>query len=264
MTSEFDRDTALVPTDRGFRAEIGHGWDIGKRPNGGFLLALATRALRPAAGFPDPVTVTGHFLKPPGHGPVDIEVEQVRKGGRHGTAAARLIQDGEERLRVLGTFADLGQADGPSHEGVTRPPMPAPDECPPMLSTPSWPTRPVFFDRFDIRLTNFSRDCEGVARCEGWIRFADGRDADVDALTLFADSFPPAVASVFTETWVPTIELTVHVRRRPEPGWLAAFFRTRFLDRGYLEEDGELWDSSGRLVALSRQLALLRVPPAAS
>jgi acyl-CoA thioesterase len=54
-----------------------------------------------------------------------------------------------------------------------------------------------------------------------------------------------------------TIELTVYVRARPAPGWLACRVSTRYVIEGYHEEDFEIWDSAGQLVAQSRQLALL-------
>lgn len=54
-----------------------------------------------------------------------------------------------------------------------------------------------------------------------------------------------------------TTELTVHLRDRPAPGWLACRASTRFLIDGYHEEDFELWDRTGRLVAQARQLALV-------
>jgi hypothetical protein len=52
------------------------------------------------------------------------------------------------------------------------------------------------------------------------------------------------------------VELTVQVRARPAPGFLRAWFTTSAVTDGYLEEDGEVWDAEGRLVALSRELAL--------
>jgi acyl-CoA thioesterase len=54
-----------------------------------------------------------------------------------------------------------------------------------------------------------------------------------------------------------TIQLTVHLRAHPAPGWLACRATTRFVSHGYHEEDFEVWDSAGTLVAQSRQLALI-------
>ena len=53
--------------------------------------------------------------------------------------------------------------------------------------------------------------------------------------------------------------MTVHVRGRPAPGWLTCRVATRYVVDGYHEEDFEIWDAAGRIVAQSRQLALL--PP---
>ena len=51
------------------------------------------------------------------------------------------------------------------------------------------------------------------------------------------------------------MELTAHVRALPAPGWISARLSTRNIAGGMFEEDCELWDSAGRLVAQSRQLA---------
>ena len=78
-------------------------------------------------------------------------------------------------------------------------------------------------------------------------------------LVVAADAFPPTIFnSDVPAAWTPTIELTTHVREQPTPGdWLRCSFNTRFITGGFLEEDGELWDQAGRLIAQSRQLALL-------
>jgi hypothetical protein len=88
------------------------------------------------------------------------------------------------------------------------------------------------------------------------MRFADGRPADALTLPFIVDAAPPAVLELGVSST--TIELTVHVRARPAPGWLACRTSTRFVSGGYHEEDFEAWDSTGVLVAQSRQLALVR------
>ncbi len=55
-----------------------------------------------------------------------------------------------------------------------------------------------------------------------------------------------------------TIQLTVQLRARPAPGWLACRALARFVRGGYHEEDFEVWDSAGTLAAQSRQLAMLQ------
>ncbi len=75
---------------------------------------------------------------------------------------------------------------------------------------------------------------------------------------LFADAFPPAVHAVVARVgWVPTLELTVHVRRRPAAGWVQARLECDDVADGWMIETGSLWDETGALVARSRQLGLV-------
>jgi acyl-CoA thioesterase len=95
----------------------------------------------------------------------------------------------------------------------------------------------------------------GRPASEFWMRFADGREADLLSLLLLVDSTAPSVLELGAGST--TIQLTVHLRAHPAPGWLACRATTRFVSNGYHEEDFEVWDSTGTLVAQSRQLALI-------
>jgi len=270
-TTEFDADTEVTAGAAGYLATISDRWDISGRPNGGFLLAMATRAmagqLRPspeAHWQPSPLTVTAHYLRPVDHGPADLSAEVIRQGRRFQTVAGSLTQQGKERLRTLATFGFVPDDVTPSLDATSPPELPSPDECPSLrdLDPPEGMARPPeIFSRFDLRLGPGpgwpTGQRSGSTEIAGWIRFADGRPPDALSLLLFADAFPPAILDVVASTWVPTLELTVHVRAHPVPGWLRTRFRTRLVRDGLLEEDGELWDEDGQLVAMSRQLALL-------
>ena len=55
--------------------------------------------------------------------------------------------------------------------------------------------------------------------------------------------------------WAPTVQLQVLVRALPAPGWCLVEARSSEIAGGWVDEDYRIWDSTGRLVAQSRQLA---------
>lgn len=256
---ELDEDTQVEEIAPGaYRGAISGRWNVGPVPNGGYVLAVGMAAIRRALPAPDPLAVTAHYLRPAEVGEVEIQVEPVKVGRTFSTAMARMIQGGKEHARLLATYGDLAASTGPSRIDATPPevpPLDAPE--PPDVQRPPVEIARRFEQRLAADTIRFMQGEKSErAEIRGWIRFADGRPPDVHCLGLVADAFPPPVFNWTSPGWVPTLELTVHFRARPAPGWLRCAFRTRFLSGGFLEEDGEIWDESGAVVALSRQLAM--------
>lgn len=257
---ELDTDSVVTPISEAiFSTDVSARWNIGAVPNGGYLLALILTALDEKITHPDPLSATAHYMKATRPGPAEIHVEVVKSGKSFSTAEARLVQEGSERVRVLATYGTLGQKNDVRYVTGQPPRVPSADEVP-VLRPPS--IAPEIAKRFEVRYapetSSWMRgEKTGNAELRGAIRFADHRPLDVKSLALFADAFPPPVFDVIPMNWVPTLELTVHFRSRPQGDWLHSVFRTRFLFDGLLEEDGEIWDESGNLCALSRQLAAM-------
>ncbi|HVM20877.1 MAG TPA: thioesterase family protein [Egibacteraceae bacterium] len=263
MTSEFDQDTAVEPLGAGaYRAQITPRWNIGDKPNGGYLLAVALRAAAVELPMPHPFTATAHYLRVADPGSAHLDVEVVKTGRTHATAQVRLHQGDAEVLRVLTTFGDLAGLDGPSQVTAQPPPLPPIEQCVPAAARMPDGSHVAIVERFDVAFDPasvgwFLGKPSGAGRMSAWMRLADGRQPDPLALTLMVDALPPPVFDLGAAGWVPTIELTAHVRAVPAPGWLRVTAATRFLQGGYLEEDAEIWDATGTLVAQSRQLARL-------
>jgi acyl-CoA thioesterase len=257
----FDVDTALERLDDGrYRGTMTDRWTVGAGPNGGYVAAFALRAVLRESTLPDPLSMTVHYLARPGAGPVDVLVETLRVGRGHTTLSFRLVQ-GEIKaagIVTLGRHREPGPYD-------FAPPAPEPGLAP-EASLPLPPREmpgSSLWRRLDLRISKpedvfYLRETPGEATTGGWTRFADGRPVDALAVPLFLDCWPPAV---FCRTLqpspagTPTLELTVHWRDRPGPGWHRTSFETRLVAGGYMDENGELWSEDGRLVAESRQLA---------
>ncbi|MFJ6850085.1 thioesterase family protein [Streptomyces sp. NBC_01166] len=265
--SEFDRDTTVTLREEGvYDAELSAGWTIIHAVNGGYLLAMLGRALGEALPHSDPFSVSAHYLTASVPGPAVIRTQVVRTGRTLSTGEASLFQFAEdgteiERIRVLATYGDL---DGLTDEVRTsaEPPAIAPlDQCfGTSDGTAPIPGSSAITERLDIKLDPATVGWavgapSGKGEMRGWFALADGRDADPLSLLLTVDALPPTSFELGLKGWTPTIELTTHIRCRPAPGPLRVSITTRNLAGGFLEEDADVWDSAGRLVAQSRQLA---------
>jgi hypothetical protein len=262
LTGPFASATAVQPAADGeWLASIDAGWEIAGNANGGYLLAMVTRALTGATGRPDPVTVTAHYLSPGRPGGVRIVTQIIKEGKRFATGTATMFAGTRPLLAVLGTLGDLSQAEGPELIEGAPPELPSPEHCVRVQPAGTFP--PPFMGQVDLRLhpddAAFATGRQsGQPLMRGWFRLPGAEPVDTLALLCAVDAFPPTVFNArLPIAWTPTVELTAHIRARPAPGWLRCRFATRFVSAGFLEEDGEVWDSAGRLVGQSRQLALV-------
>jgi len=261
---EFDRAIALT-TDDGltFAGEIEDGWDINGNANGGYLLALAAKAMRDASGRPDPLTITAHYLAPGKAGPITVATDVVKGGRQLVTMTGSLRSPDRELLRVIGSFGDIATMSGGfTYVASTPPELPPREECvlrdkhTGIVTVALMNRLRVWIRPEDALFQQGERS--GRATIEGWLEFTDGRPIDSLALLLVVDAFPPPVFNIdIPPGWVPTVELTVHIRAAAAPGPLMCRFHTDLVQNGFLQEDSEVWDSSGTLVAQSRQLAML-------
>lgn len=268
----FDDDIALVLAEtKNDDEQVWHGrlstsWSIGPVPNGGYSAALAINALLRHTGCETPLSLTTHYHRPTiADADATVTTKLIRTGRTTTHADATLIQDGKIRLRCSAVL-------GAAPTGAILLPDPPLDIPPPEACVSRDPMSQglnmTLLDSLEMRLhpdALIAHDPQGansqraIARIDGWVRFRDGRPNDAIALCLFADSFPPAILAAVPETgWVPTLELTTHVRAAAAPGWIRGTVTTSNVHGGTVVEDVRLWDNTNTLVVEARQLALLR------
>ncbi|GGN75659.1 hypothetical protein GCM10011579_055960 [Streptomyces albiflavescens] len=269
--SEFDRDTAVTLREPGvYDIDLSAGWTIINAVNGGYLLAVLGRALADALPHSDPFTISAHYLTASQPGPAVVRTDVVRTGRTLSTGQASLFQYDEagrevERIRVLASYGDLDTLPDDVRTTAKAPAIPPMDQCfGPQDAPAPIPGSSAITDRLFLKLDPSTLGWalgapSGKGEMRAWFGLADGRDADPLSLLLAVDALPPTAFEIGLSGWVPTVELTVHVRSRPAPGPLRVSITTRNLAGGFLEEDAEVWDSADRLVAQSRQLARVRL-----
>lgn len=247
--------------------ELAANWDIVGNTNGGYMQAIAARASSLAVAGRDPVAINGHFTKPGHTGPIEIETEVIRKGRRFSVVRSRMFQDGAVVLETLGTYVEPSEDDVDIILSDGRPPdLPSPQDSFRPVPADDTPFPPPLMGELDLRLgpstaATLMGTPSGEALIEGWFRLLDDEPLDPFAMILASDAFPPTTfAANLPVGWTPTLELSVHLRFPRTQGWLRCQFKSHYVTGGFIEEDGLFWDEQDRLVAQSRQLALVSQP----
>ena len=276
MDYEFDRGIVVEPTGPGgYAANLDAGWVVGGGVNGGYALAVIGNAIRAeltAHGQPDPVSVSAYYLSPTQPGPATVRVRRIRVGGKRSTVAASLVQEHEgqevERITALAVYGDSDAMPAEVQRQIPPPELPPLEDCLDARQAPEEVRRVApLLERFGTRIDPAYVGWavgkpSGSGIIQGWFKLADERPLDPIALLMVVDALPPVTFDLGLPGWAPTLELTAHVRARPAAGWAIVRHATRNISGGQFEEDCEVWDSKGNLVAMSRQLALLPRRPA--
>lgn len=255
----FDQDISLTDLEScRFAGTVSDNWSVNGNPNGGYLMAMMTGAMLRCSDKKATPVITANYLSRSVPGNVEIHVSEMARSRQFSRFEARLLQDGEEKVRALGTFAAENDACDISRYEAGAPELPPASACVPVRHMPKY----SLFQNLELLLDPV---CAGwmtkgklaeKSLTRGYFRFTDGRPVDALALFLIIDAMPPAVmVSQGVTAWVPTIELSVNIRNLPSTHRLKCSLRTRFITCGLLEADGEVWDEEGNLAAISRQIA---------
>jgi hypothetical protein len=269
----FDQATAVTARgDGGYLAGLRPEYAVGgTKPNGGYLLACLARAALAAAaeagsGHEHVVAAGIQYYAALDVGPAVIGT-RVLRAGRTATQVSAAISApgvaGRLGAEARFTLATLPAGEEPFWGGAEPVALPPADECVACL----WGPQEGTTLRFDPA-TTFSRTPDGpvvtgAGEFRAWFTDEDRAAVDTVGLLYAADCLPPPTAGIVWTGWVPTLDLTAYVRAMPAPGPLRLRMRAQLVSGGFADEVCEAWDSAGRLVLRSTQLAALRLPDGA-
>lgn len=254
----FDTLTALEEVAGGLQAQVTSSATGFSGAHGGYVGALALRALSDVVGDRErrPRTLNLQLLVPIDAGALQLEPRLERRGRSVTVASVRLTNGGESVALARGLFGR--SAGGDTRTDVEMPTVPDPEDCRPLFDKP--------VPQASAGLLVEHRPAAGDLPLSGgrkpeilvWMRLVEDRALDPLALTFLADSIPPAVYPTLTE-FVPMPSLEISLQFEPVPvaaddHWVLGVARNRAMAGGYLVEDGELWSADGRLLVHCRQL----------
>ncbi|GAA4557293.1 thioesterase family protein [Pseudonocardia xishanensis] len=272
VTTERPFSAATVLTAQGdgrYTAELGRSFTIGGKAHGGLLMVLLAKAgiarldaEHGEGSALDPVVVGTDFLRAPELGAVDLATDVVKLGRQASVATVRMTQGDRLMLTATITAGTLPDSDPRWLVPSDMPADPPADAVEAVLNVrrPGEGLAAATESRFDPTTMAFVRGETADPVVRGWMR-PRGEEPDPYFALLAGDALPPTLFNLGGGFgWAPTVQLTAVLRARPAPGWLHLASRSEMVAGTWFDEDCTVRDSTGRIVAQARQLALAPLP----
>ena len=262
---QFENSIAIDRSDENlFSMTPSKDYFVGNTPHGGYLTAVMQKAISLSMPHPHLIKSNTLYLDRTEPREISIRVEKIRESRGSSVGQVSLIQDDKLRCMMTGICSDFHYMKG-VNDLETLPPEIFNNERDSFISlnfdnkeesiTPSFikQTHCEIAIKHAWWLKN-EGDLGDEARCSGFISMGD-EIPDQFVLSFYSDFFPPVVMNKYGPLgWVPTLSLTTNIRQLPTTSELFMDVKAKDLNKGFFEQDCQIWDLNKNLVATSRQL----------
>lgn len=243
---------------------VPQNWAQGRTAFGGLVVGSALRVM--SEFVPEERALRSLYTSFVGPVKTDTEtsitVEVLRSGKSLSHIEARVTQDSQVCTVILGSF-------GADHERSLHV---APTSAPEVAHYDGLGEMPfiegvvpTFTKHIAYRWTVESFPYSGAdeARVQGWCRLRDTDSVGYPELVALLDAWPPPILSkadsfipASSATWMINFFYPIEKEALSSKDWWLFDAHSQASVGGYADTDGMLWDSQGRLVAHSKQLAI--------
>ena len=238
---------------------------VGNTPHGGYLMAVMHKALTSILPHSTAISSSVQYLDRIDAKTFELEVETFRTSRGSSSGIVKLKQDDKICTTFTGTCSDFEFMKG--YDGLQKP-LPnifnesdKKDYIKMNYDKISKGFTPAFIQQLECLIhpdhawwNRDYNDQNNEARCSAFLEMQGGIP-DQFCLSFYSDILPPVVSNKYGPLgWIPTITLTTHIRQLPSTSELYADFKATDINKGYFEQDCNIWDLNGNLVASSRQL----------
>ena len=237
---------------------------VGNTPHGGYLTAVMQKALSLSMPHPHVINSNTLYLDRTEPKEISIHVDKIRESRGSSVGRVSLMQDDKLRCMMTGICSDFNYMNG-VNDLKTLPPKSFNEKRDLFISlnfdnmqegfTPSFikQTKCEIAKQHAWWLKN-EDDLGDEARCAGFISMGE-EIPNQFVLSFYSDFFPPVVMNKYGPLgWVPTLSLTTNIRQLPTTSELFMDVIAKDLNKGFFEQDCQIWDLNKNLVATSRQL----------